>query len=131
MFKLYLGLMKELFSRIFNGSTQSATLKDYVMVLFYSFSIILSFAFIAIVLYITIKLPRKIYDRFISRYKDEYNQLLVASYSDQTLKNKVDYARCKISKMKTAFCWFILCVYVPIVLPLVLILLDFLVNTIW
>lgn len=136
MFKGYLELLKSLFENVFNNGENIITLKDYLLALFYSFSIILIVLLGILLLYLVFLFPKTFYDKLIKSDIVKINELVKKSQTTliadelKTIKENINKLNKKVSKLKIFYIVFLVFIYVPIVFPLILILLDIFINKI-
>lgn len=123
---------KELIESIFNGITKgnsTATLADYFSVIKYSFLIIGILGITVFVLFFAWKLPVVVWKKTTAKVVEELKQLM-SNYKhliSEEIK-KIRTLESKLKKIKAANILGIACIYVPCVIPLVLILIDMIVR---
>ena len=123
---------KELIESIFNGITKgdsTATLADYFSVIKYSFLIIGILGLTVFVFFLTWKLPVVVWKKTTAKVVEEINQLMGNYYqlTSEEIK-KIGTLKSKLKKIKAANIFGIACIYVPCIIPLVLILIDMVVR---
>lgn len=123
---------KELIESIFNGITKgnsTATLADYFSVIKYSFLIIGILGLTVFVFFLAWKLPVVVWKKTTAKVVEEINQLMGNYYqlTSEEIK-KIGTLKSKLKKIKAANILGIACIYVPCVIPLVLILIDMVVR---
>ncbi len=123
---------KELIESIFNGITKgdsTATLADYFSVIKYSFLIIGILVLTVCVFFFAWKLPVVVWNKTTAKVVEELKQLM-SNYKHLTSDEikKIRTLESKLKKIKAATVLGIACIYVPCVIPLVLILIDMVVR---
>lgn len=123
---------KELIESIFNGITKgdsTATLADYFSVIKYSFLIIGILGLTVFVFFFAWKLPVVVWKKTTAKVVEELKQLM-SDYKHLTSEEikKIRTLESKLKKIKAANIFGIACIYVPCIIPLVLILIDMVVR---
>ena len=123
---------KELIESIFNGITKgdsTATLADYFSVIKYSFLIIGILGLTVFVFFLTWKLLVVVWKKTTAKVVEEINQLMGNYYqlTSEEIK-KIGTLKSKLKKIKAINIFGIACIYVPCIIPLVLILIDIVVR---
>lgn len=123
---------KQLIESIFNGITKgdsTATLEDYFSVIKYSF-LIIGILILAICIFcFAWKLPVIVWRKTTMKVVEEINHLM-GDYKQLTSEEitKLKSLEGKLKKIKAANVIGIACIYIPCILPLILILIDIIIR---
>ena len=131
MFSKYAELIKNIFNGITSGKS-TASFWDYLSVLGYSLGIMLVIFIALALMFLTIKLPMIIYSKLIKQRLPELDVIETEYIKNRSKENLTKYENIqkKIRNKKVCFWICIVFVYVPILIPTALVLMDLFVKVI-
>lgn len=131
MFSKYAELIKNIFNGITSGKS-TASFLDYLSVLGYSLGIMLVIFIALALMFLAIKLPMIIYSKLIKQRLPELDAIETEYIKNRSKENLTKYENIqkKIRNKKVCFWICIVFVYVPILIPTALVLMDLFVKVI-
>jgi len=131
MFSKYAELIKNIFNGITSGKS-TASFWDYLSVLGYSLGIMLVIFIALALMFLAIKLPMIIYSKLIKQRLPELDAIETEYIKNRSKENLTKYENIqkKIRNKKVCFWICIVFVYVPILIPTALVLMDLFVKVI-
>lgn len=131
MFSKYAELIKNIFNGITSGKS-TASFWDYLSVLGYSLGIMLVIFIALALMFLAIKLPMIIYSKLIKQRLPELDVIETEYIKNRSKENLTKYENIqkKIRNKKVCFWICIVFVYVPILIPTALVLMDLFVKVI-
>lgn len=131
MFSKYAELIKNIFNGITSGKS-TASFWDYLSVLGYSLGIMLVIFIALVLMFLAIKLPMIIYSKLIKQRLPELDVIETEYIKNRSKENLTKYENIqkKIRNKNVCFWICIVFVYVPILIPTALVLMDLFVKVI-
>lgn len=132
MFQKYKELIQSIFNGIVNGES-TATVKDYFQIVGCTLAIIAIVLFMIVLFWGAYQLPKYIYKKTTKDTCDQINAILDKSKQEfreilPEEEDKLNKLNRKMNKIKASNIIGVCCVYIPIMIPLVLILMDCIIS---